>query len=192
MGKGASSRLPYLTLFNHDEVDPLALPVGACHWQCHWQCSTIALRSESSDFNKNTSDGNQLSAIDESVYSESLALLKKLKSLRIHIPSISFPILFTRRPVRQQEITAAGLAESSGLSTARINVYGFLDHDRLKQVAHSMCHIKGSVKAWRAAFPVARSVNVSKRSDIVDADFVQIRGDARLQYIRYERMQRGH
>ena len=41
-------------------------------------------------------------------------------------------------------------------------------------------HIKGSVKAWRAAFPVARAVNVSKRNDIVDADFVHIRGDARV------------
>jgi hypothetical protein len=40
-------------------------------------------------------------------------------------------------------------------------------------------HIKGSVKAWRAAFPVARAINVSKRNDIVDADFVHIRGDAR-------------
>ena len=40
--------------------------------------------------------------------------------------------------------------------------------------------IKGSVKAWRAAFPVARSVNVSHRRDIVDADFVHIRGDARV------------
>ena len=41
-------------------------------------------------------------------------------------------------------------------------------------------HIKGSVRAWRAAFPVARSVNVSNRYDIVDADFVHIRGDARV------------
>jgi len=39
--------------------------------------------------------------------------------------------------------------------------------------------IKGSVKAWRAAFPVARAVNVSERDDIVDEDFVHIRGDAR-------------
>jgi hypothetical protein len=39
--------------------------------------------------------------------------------------------------------------------------------------------IKGSVKAWRAAFPVARAVNVSYRYDLVDADFVHIRGDAR-------------
>ena len=39
--------------------------------------------------------------------------------------------------------------------------------------------ITGSVKAWRAAFPVARKVNVSRRDDIVDADFVHIRGDAR-------------
>ena len=35
--------------------------------------------------------------------------------------------------------------------------------------------IKGSVRAWRAAFPVARAVNVSYRRDIVDADFVHIR-----------------
>jgi hypothetical protein len=41
-------------------------------------------------------------------------------------------------------------------------------------------HIKVSIKAWRAAFPVARVVNVSKRDDIVDADFVHIRGDARV------------
>ncbi len=41
-------------------------------------------------------------------------------------------------------------------------------------------HIKGSVKAWRAAFPVARAVNISERQDIVDADFVHIRGDARV------------
>ena len=40
--------------------------------------------------------------------------------------------------------------------------------------------IKGSVRAWRAAFPVARVVNVSLRRDIVDADFVHIRGDARV------------
>ena len=40
--------------------------------------------------------------------------------------------------------------------------------------------ITGSVKAWRAAFPVARAVNVSERQDIVDADFVHIRGDARV------------
>jgi hypothetical protein len=38
--------------------------------------------------------------------------------------------------------------------------------------------ISGSVKAWRAAFPCARAVNVSKRNNIVDADFVHIRGDA--------------
>jgi len=41
-------------------------------------------------------------------------------------------------------------------------------------------HIKGSVRAWRAAFPVARAVNVSQRNDIVDTDFVHIRGDARM------------
>jgi hypothetical protein len=40
--------------------------------------------------------------------------------------------------------------------------------------------IKGSVKAWRAAFPCARAVNVSYRIDIVDADFIHIRGDARV------------
>ena len=40
--------------------------------------------------------------------------------------------------------------------------------------------IKGSVRAWRAAFPVARAANVSYRDDIVDADFVHIRGDARV------------
>ena len=44
----------------------------------------------------------------------------------------------------------------------------------------SKSKIKGSVKAWRAAFPVARAVNVSKRNDIVDEDFVHIRGDARV------------
>ena len=36
-------------------------------------------------------------------------------------------------------------------------------------------HIKGSIKAWRAAFPV-----VSNRKDIVDADF----GDADFVHIR--------
>ena len=55
--------------------------------------------------------------------------------------------------------------------------------------------IKGSVEAWRAAFPAARAVNVSemnkdgkaddfpvgRRKHIVDADFVHIRGDARAQ-----------
>ena len=40
--------------------------------------------------------------------------------------------------------------------------------------------IKGSVKAWRASFPCARAVNVSGRNDIVDADFVHIRGDTRV------------
>ena len=40
--------------------------------------------------------------------------------------------------------------------------------------------IKGSVKAWRAAFPCARAVNVSDRRDIVDEDFVHIRGDKRV------------
>ena len=40
--------------------------------------------------------------------------------------------------------------------------------------------IRSSVRAWRAAFPVARAVNVSDRRDIVDADFVHIRGDARV------------
>jgi hypothetical protein len=40
--------------------------------------------------------------------------------------------------------------------------------------------VSGSVRAWRAAFPVARAVNVWNRSDIVDADFVHIRGDARV------------
>ena len=40
--------------------------------------------------------------------------------------------------------------------------------------------IRGSVRAWRAAFPVARKVNVSYRDDIVDADFVHIRSDARV------------
>ena len=41
--------------------------------------------------------------------------------------------------------------------------------------------IRGSVKKWRASFPCARAVNVSGRHyDIVDADFVHIRGDARV------------
>ena len=39
--------------------------------------------------------------------------------------------------------------------------------------------ITGSVKAWRAAFPAARAVNVSGRADIVDSDFLHIRGFAR-------------
>ena len=36
----------------------------------------------------------------------------------------------------------------------------------------------GGMRAWRAAFPAARVVNVSWRIDIVDSDFVHIRGDA--------------
>jgi hypothetical protein len=40
--------------------------------------------------------------------------------------------------------------------------------------------IKGSVEAWRASFPCARAVNVSGRVDIVDADFVHIRGNTRV------------
>ena len=44
--------------------------------------------------------------------------------------------------------------------------------------------IKGSIEAWRAAFPAARAVNVKagyggRRKPIVDSDFVHIRGDAR-------------
>ena len=39
--------------------------------------------------------------------------------------------------------------------------------------------IKGSLEAWRAAFPAALAVNVSGQDNIVDADFVHIRGDAR-------------
>ena len=42
--------------------------------------------------------------------------------------------------------------------------------------------ITGSVQAWRAAFPLARMVNVSGRYNITDADFVHIRGD--LQRVR--------
>ena len=38
--------------------------------------------------------------------------------------------------------------------------------------------IKGSIRAWRAAFPAARAANVSGRFDLVDADFVHIRGEA--------------
>ena len=40
--------------------------------------------------------------------------------------------------------------------------------------------ITGSVKVWRAAFPYAQAVNISNRNDIVAADFVHIRGDARV------------
>ena len=44
--------------------------------------------------------------------------------------------------------------------------------------------IRGSLMAWRAAFPAARAVNVTegyvgRRKPIVDEDFVHIRGDAR-------------
>jgi hypothetical protein len=54
-------------------------------------------------------------------------------------------------------------------------------------------HIKGSVKAWRAAFPVARAVSVWGRQDIVDADFVHIRGDAcAATYFGHARMQECH
>ena len=40
--------------------------------------------------------------------------------------------------------------------------------------------IRGSVKKWRAAFPYAGAVNASLRNDIIDSDFVHIRGDARV------------
>ena len=43
-------------------------------------------------------------------------------------------------------------------------------------------HVKGSLRAWRAAFPAARVVNVKgvwRQKPIVDSDFVHIRGDAR-------------
>ena len=40
--------------------------------------------------------------------------------------------------------------------------------------------IRGSVQAWRAAFLCARAVNVSLRNDIIDSNFVHIRGDARV------------
>ena len=36
--------------------------------------------------------------------------------------------------------------------------------------------IRGSLRAWRAAFPAARAVNVSGRVDIIDSYFVHIRG----------------
>ena len=39
--------------------------------------------------------------------------------------------------------------------------------------------IKGSIEKWRATFPCARAVNLSRRNDIVDADFVHIRGEVR-------------
>jgi hypothetical protein len=41
-------------------------------------------------------------------------------------------------------------------------------------------NIKGNIEAWRASFPCARAVNISGRRDLVDADFVHIRGDARV------------
>ena len=43
--------------------------------------------------------------------------------------------------------------------------------------------VKGSLRVWRAAFPVARAVSVSERrcgEEINDGDFVHIRGDARV------------
>ena len=40
--------------------------------------------------------------------------------------------------------------------------------------------VTGSVKKWRAAFPCARAIEISHRMDIVDADFVHIRGDERV------------
>ena len=45
-------------------------------------------------------------------------------------------------------------------------------------------HIKGNIEAWRASFPCARAVNVSGRGDIVDADFVHIQRDVRLQTVK--------
>ena len=39
--------------------------------------------------------------------------------------------------------------------------------------------IKGSLEVWRRIFPYARTVDVSTREDLVDADFIHIRGDAR-------------
>ena len=44
----------------------------------------------------------------------------------------------------------------------------------------SKSRIRGGVEAWRKSFPYARAVNVSRRNDIIDADFVHIRGDARV------------
>ena len=44
----------------------------------------------------------------------------------------------------------------------------------------TMTRIRCSVKAWGAAFPCARAVNVLWRQDMVDSDFVHIRGDARV------------
>ncbi len=41
--------------------------------------------------------------------------------------------------------------------------------------------ISGNLEKWRKIFPYARAVNVSYREDVVDADFVHIRGDARVQ-----------
>ena len=43
--------------------------------------------------------------------------------------------------------------------------------------------ITGDLMEWRAIFPFARAVNVSLREDLVDADFVHIRGDARLHFV---------
>jgi hypothetical protein len=43
-----------------------------------------------------------------------------------------------------------------------------------------LSRITGNLKAWRAAFPLARVVNVSGRYNITDTDFVHIRGDARV------------
>ena len=40
-------------------------------------------------------------------------------------------------------------------------------------------YLGGDLKVWREAFPAARAVNVSDRRDLVDSDFVHIRGDAR-------------
>ena len=36
--------------------------------------------------------------------------------------------------------------------------------------------IKGSLRAWRAAFPAARVVNLSYHNNLVDSDFVHMHG----------------
>ncbi len=48
----------------------------------------------------------------------------------------------------------------------------------------AVSHIKGSNKAWRASFPCASAVNVQCHNNIVDADFLHIRGDAHVR-LRY-------
>ena len=54
--------------------------------------------------------------------------------------------------------------------------------------------IKGSLEAWRAAFPAAPAVKVWGHDNLVDSDFVHIRGDtrARLHTVNMREVEQCH